>query len=124
MQTIEINKLDHQGRGIGKIDNKVIFVPYTLPGDLVEVEITKEKKNFLEGKVNKFINKSDEHIENKCLYYGICGGCQLRHMSYQKQLEFKQNKIEEIINKFVKEKIKINNIIPCDNIDYYRNKIS
>ena len=124
MQTVEINKLDHYGRGIGKINDKIIFIPYTLPGDTVDVAITKEKKNFLEGTVVKFIKKSSEHIINNCPYYEKCGGCQLRHMSYDKQLLFKEEKLREIISKFVKEEVKINKIIPCENENYYRNKLS
>lgn len=122
---LKITKLDHQGRGIGKVDDKIIFVPYTLPDDEIKFKITKEKKNFCEGKVTEYIKKSSRHIDQTCPYYGICGGCDLRHMDYNQQLNFKQNKVKEIINKFTNiETIKINNIISSKNIDSYRNKIT
>ena len=65
---LKINGLDHQGNGISKIDNKVIFIPNTLPDELVEVEITKDKKNYLEGKLVNIIESSPKRIESKCLY--------------------------------------------------------
>ena len=63
MEVVEIYSLDHQGRGIGKVNNKIIFVPNTLPQEKVEVEITKEKKNFLEGKLLHILEKSPDRIE-------------------------------------------------------------
>ena len=121
---IEILRLDHQGRGIGKIDNKIIFIPNTLPGEIIEYNITKSKKKYLEGEITKFIKKSSQRIEPICPYYNKCGGCQLMHLNYQNQLKYKQEKIENIIHKYVNENIKIESIIKADNIYNYRNKIT
>ena len=121
---IEITKLDHQGRGIGRINNKIIFVPNTLPGEIIEVKITNEKKNYLEGQATKYIKTSNKRIKPLCPYYELCGGCNLMHLSYKDQLEYKQNKVEEIIKKYTNTTIKINNIIPSDNEYHYRNKIT
>lgn len=120
---IKIEKLDHQGRGIGFINNKIVFVPFCLPDDVVDVEIVKEKKNFCEGQIVKYIEKSNMHIDNICPYFEVCGGCDLRHISYEDELKFKENKVKEIINKFTRQDIKINNIIRCENQEFYRNKI-
>ena len=97
---IEILKLDHQGRGIGKLNNKIVFVPNTLPGEIIEIEIIQEKKNYIEGKVKKYIKTSKKRIKPPCPYYNLCGGCNLMHMNYQDQLEYKQQKIENIIHKY------------------------
>ena len=121
---IEILKLDHQGRGIGKINNKIIFIKNALPKELVEVKIEKDKKNYLKGTVTKYIKKSDKRIKPKCPYYEQCGGCNLMHINYQDQIEYKQEKIENIIHKYVDKFIKVNKIIPCENIYNYRNKIT
>lgn len=121
---IEILKLDHQGRGIGKLNNKIVFVPNTLPGEIIEIEIIQEKKNYIEGKVKKYIKTSKKRIKPPCPYYNLCGGCNLMHMNYQDQLEYKQQKIENIIHKYTSQNIKINKIIPSSNIYNYRNKIT
>lgn len=121
---IEILKLDHQGRGIGKINNKIIFIKNALPGEIVDVKITKEKKNYTEGIITKYIKKSNKRIKPICPYYEKCGGCNLMHMTYENQLKYKQEKVENIIHKYTDPNLKIKNIIPCENIYNYRNKIT
>jgi len=122
MNIVKIIDIDNQGRGIGRLNNKVIFIPNTLIDEEVEVEITLEKKDYLEGKVINYIKKSNKRIKEKC--NKDCGGCNLLHLSYNDQLIIKQTIITDIINKFLKEKIKINEIIKSD-IEYnYRNKIT
>lgn len=121
---IEITKLDHQGRGIGRINNKIVFVPNTLPGEIVEIKYLKEKKNYIEGQAIKYIKKSNKRQEPLCKYYNICGGCNLMHLSYKDELEYKQKKVEEIIHKYTDKNIKIKPIIPCEKEYNYRNKIT
>ena len=118
---IKIEKLDHQGRGIGKINEKVIFVPNTQIGEIVEIQIIKEKKKYLEGKVIKWIKKNNR-VEPLCPYYAECGGCDLQHISYENQCIYKENKIKEIIQKYVGIDIPIKPIIQNENPFYYRNK--
>lgn len=121
---VNITKLDHQGRGIARINNKIIFIPNTIPGETVDIKITKEKKNFMEGKVVNFIKKSPNRIESICPYYPRCGGCQLLHIPYQQQLEYKEEKLKNIFKKYGLNDIKINNIIGSPNKFYYRNKVT
>ena len=121
---IEILRLDHQGRGIAKVNDKIIFIPKVLPGEIVEYKIIKNKKNYMEGQVTKIIKNSPQRIIPKCKYYDVCGGCNLMHMSYQNQLIYKQEKIENIINKYVNEKVDIKPIIASENEINYRNKIT
>ena len=92
MKTI-INSLDNFGRGIGKYNDKVVFIPYTLVGEEVEFEILLEKKKFIEGKLIKVIKESESRIKSSCPYFGLCGGCQLLHMSYDDEILYKENKI-------------------------------
>lgn len=119
---VDIVRMDHQGRGIGYINNKVVFVPNTLIDEVVEIEITKEKKNYLEGKVIKFLKKSTKRRKSKCPYYLECGGCQLLHMSYEDSLNYKLDKIKSILkqNNIDYENI---NIIKNEKNYNYRNKI-
>lgn len=127
MEKIVIEKLDHQGRGIGKLNDKVIFINNALPNEEVKAEITLEKKKYYEGKLIEIVKKSKDRIESICPYFYECGGCDLLHMSYDNQLKFKQNKVIDILTKFSKiENIenKIKNIIPSKNIFNYRNKVT
>lgn len=122
MYKVEVTKLDHQGRGIAKINDKIIFIPNALPKETVDVDIILEKKKYYEGIIKETINASDKRIKSICPYFEECGGCQFLNMNYQDSLDYKQNKIEEIMNKYLDIKIKINNIVACDNNLYYRNK--
>ena len=119
---VKIEKLDDFGRGICYIDNKVTFVPNTIPNDLVEIEITKESKKYNEGKLINILIPSKKRIEPKCPYFSKCGGCVLQNMNYKDTLKYKK---EKVINIFKKNKLEINPIV-IENANYYnyRNKIS
>lgn len=121
---IKIDTLDHYGRGIGKINNKIIFVDNALPGEIIEPIIVKEKKNYVEGYVKNYIKKSEKRIKEKCIYFNSCGGCDLLHLEYKNQLEFKMEKVKNIVSKYLNKNIKINEIIKSDNEFNYRNKIT
>lgn len=123
MKQYTIEKLDHQGRGIIKESGKVIFVENALPGELVQIQIVKEKKSLKEAKVITYDKKSVDRIDPLCPYYTICGGCHIMHMEYEKQLIWKQEKVTEILNKFVDNSLQfpIQPIIGCEEYNY-RNK--
>lgn len=119
---VKIEKLDDFGRGICYVDKKVTFVPNTIPNDLVEIKITKEFKNYNEGKLINILIPSKKRIEPKCPYFSKCGGCVLQNMNYKDTLEYKKEKVTNI---FKKNKLEINPIV-IENANYYnyRNKIS
>ena len=117
-----IENLDHQGRGIAKQNEKVYFIENALPNEEVEVEITKQKKNIIEGKVTKYYKKNEENrVEPLCPYYGICGGCSIMHIKNQNK--YKLDKLNNIINKYVNKNIEIKEV-ECLNKYNYRNKIT
>lgn len=122
---VKIESFDHQGRGIAHNDNKTIFVTDALPGEEVIVELINIKKKYMDARVKKYITTSSDRIKPECPYYDKCGGCDIMHIPYEKQLEFKNNKIKDIMRKFasVDESI-IEDIIPCQNNTFYRNKIT
>ena len=113
---INISKFDDLGNGLGKIDNKVYFVKYGIPNELLEIEILKENKNYNVANIKNIINKSNNRIEPICNKYYECGGCNFQHIKREEEIEFKRNKILNYFNKldyFYKTS------------DYnYRNKIS
>jgi len=119
---IEVTSLDHNGIGIGKLNNKIVFVENALPGEIVYITILKEKKKYIEARVNNFIKKSEKRIESVCPYFVECGGCDLLHLNYEDTLKFKENKIKNIVDRYLDSNVKINNIVACDNNFYYRNK--
>ena len=119
---VEIEKLDHQGRGISKINGKVIFIPNAYIGETVEVEVIKETKKYMEGKVTKYIKTSNNRINYNCPYYHECGGCNIAHINYEKQLEFKKNTVIDIFKRYAN--IDINpNICESEDKFHYRNKV-
>ena len=119
----EIKSLDHYGKGITFVNDKITFVKNALPNEQVEIELTKESKKFNEGVVKKYIKKSLTRISPECPYYTICGGCNIMHMDYNEQLSFKENKVKEILKKFSNITDSINPIIGTSHINY-RNKIT
>lgn len=117
---VHIDRMDHFGNGIGNINGKIIFVKGALTGETVDVTITKDKKSFMEGTINTIIYKSSKRVEPFCKYFGVCGGCSLCHLNYENTLEYKKDRVKNILSKFDIPKI---NVIRNENDLYYRNKI-
>lgn len=121
-QILEIEKLDHQGRGISKINGKVIFIPNAYIEETVEVEVIKDTKKYMEGKVIEYIKTSSDRIKYNCPYYHECGGCNIAHINYKKQLEFKKNTVIDIFKRYAN--LDINpNICESEDKLHYRNKV-
>lgn len=120
---IEIVKFDNSGRGIGYLNDKIIFVPKSVPGDIVSVEITLEKKNYYEGKIIEIIKPSKLRINPICPYFDKCGGCDLMNISVSENLEYKLKKVNEILYKN-KINYEVTQIIKSDNHYNYRNKVT
>jgi len=115
-------RLDDKGRGIVKINDKITFISNLLPDEEATVKLITNKKKFAEGIVLELTKKSKNRVKPKCPYQNC--GCHLKHLEHKKQLEYKQNKVKEILKKFGKLEPKINNIVYDNSINYYRNKIT
>src|SRR5574344_231360 len=120
---VQILRLDHQRKKIRYIDNKIVFVPKTLPDEIVDVTITLNKKKYMEANLNKILKKSPKRIESDCKYYDSCGGCALRHISYEDELQYKEEKVRDILKKYGNFNTIVNKIVGS-NIEGYRNKIT
>jgi len=120
---VEVVKFDNFGRGIGYINDKIIFIPKTVPGDIAKVDITLEKKNYYEGILKEIIKPSKLRVKAICPYFDICGGCDLMNISLSNMLEYKLHKINELL---INNKINYNvkDIIKSDEQYNYRNKIT
>ena len=120
---IDIERLNHNGEGIGKIDNKTIFIPNTIIGDRVKVDIVEEHNNYLRGNVLEYIDRSSKCINPKCKYYYECGGCHLSNMDYKEQLLYKEDRVKDIFKRYLNKDIDIS-VIDSDYKYEYRNKIT
>lgn len=118
MVKIKIERYNDQLEGIGYVDNKIIFVPKTMIGDTVDVDITYESKNFLRGKL-----KTDNTRKVDCPFFYNCGGCDLRFLPYDETISLKKDNLKKLLDK---NKIVYSNINVIKNKNYfnYRNKIS
>lgn len=99
---IKINKLSYGGAGIGTVNGKIVFVKRGLPGDTVEADVIKEKKNYCLAEAEKVITPSEYRVEPQCPVFGACGGCQWQDLDYEIQLEEKRNIVSESIERIGK----------------------
>ena len=120
---VTISDLGESGEGIGKVDGYTLFIPGALVGDVVEVCVTKTKKNFGFAKVVRQITPSPNRQTPPCILEGTCGGCQIQGLSYEAQLAFKQSKVESCLKRIGGlENIKVSPIIGMKEPSRYRNK--
>ena len=91
---VKVLKMDHQGRGIAKVNDKTVFIYNALPDEVVDIRVIKENKKIMEAVVLKYIETSKKRINPICPYYLECGGCDLMHINYNDELEYKENKID------------------------------
>lgn len=117
-----INNYSHQGEGIGRIDNFTVFVPGVILGEKIRVKITEVKKNFARGQLEEIILFSPDRIEPRCPVYNFCGGCQLQHIVYEKQLEMKKEIVENALGRIGNQNIKVLPTIGMKDPWRYRNK--
>jgi len=120
---LDILSLNNDGYGVGKIDNQVVFVPYSLPSEKIEATIINTKNRFAIGKIDKIVISSTNRVAPLCPYFGKCGGCSLQHLNYSKQLEFKTKLVKDMLKKFGNIETEV---LPCISSQQwrYRNKIA
>jgi len=117
-----INSYSHQGEGIGRVNNFTVFVPGAILGERVRVKISEVKKNFTRGRLKEVISSSPHRIKPLCPVYYLCGGCQLQHIIYEKQLEMKKEIVENTLNRIGNQNIKTLPTIGMKDPWRYRNK--
>ena len=124
IEGVEVIDMGTKGKGVAKKDGMVIFVQDAIPGDVVDVLITKKKKSFMEGKVDKYISRSKDLVEPFCQHFDICGGCSYQHMDYKAQLFQKQKGITDNLARIGKLELpEPPPIIGCESTQFYRNKL-
>ncbi|NQV18012.1 MAG: 23S rRNA (uracil(1939)-C(5))-methyltransferase RlmD [Armatimonadetes bacterium] len=120
VKDLKIEKLVYKGYGLGFKNSIPFFVSYSVPEDLLDIEITHTKKDVSFGIIKKIKKESENRIKPECEVFGECGGCDWLNIPYRKQLEYKQQVIEEIFRKLQIEEI--NRMIDSNDEKFYRNK--
>ncbi len=131
--TLQLEIIDYafEGKGIAKVDiderpgkKFVVFVHGAFPGDVVKAQIIKKKKSYAEAKVLDVVVPSKYRTEPKCSHFGICGGCKQQNLDYSAQLKFKREQVLDVFDKIGGlESFEVFDILPSENIFYYRNKM-
>ena len=119
---VEIVDNGFEGEGIAKIDNFTIFIPGAIKGEKVKILIVKVLSSHAFGKILEIIKKSEYRQDVDCSTYKRCGGCNLRHVKYKETLKMKQNAVQSLVNKTLKNKIQVQATIGMENPFHYRNK--
>lgn len=119
---LEIKRLDINGNGIAYEKKKIVFVRGALEGETVEAVITTEHQNYNDANATRILKKSRSRVQPKCKIYKECGGCNIMHLDYKEQLNFKRNIVSESFRKYLGHSPKVNQTIGMDNPYNYRNK--
>ena len=124
-ENVSIKDIAYGGNGVGKLeDGRICFVPFTAIGDVIDVKVVKEKKNFVEAEIDTIKKKSPTRTEPKCPHFTDCGGCSYQHITYEQQLEVKRNQLESVIKRIGNiNEIPPITIIPSEQQYEYRNKL-
>ena len=124
LEKITITDVAAEGKAIAKVDNLVIFVPYVVPGDVVDLQIRKKKHSYAEAEVVKFHSYSEKRAQPFCKHFGVCGGCKWQCLPYEEQLRYKQKQILDNLTRIGKIEIpEITPILGSKHTQRYRNKL-
>ena len=121
---VTIEAVAAEGKALAHVDGIVVFVEYAVPGDVVDIRVTKKKKNYMEGFVEKLIKPSAQRLDPFCSHFGICGGCRWQHLPYEMQLEAKRQQVyDQLVRIGHLDVPEIRPVIGSDKNRYYRNKL-
>lgn len=121
---LEIQKLAYKGLGIGYYDQRIVFVPFTIPGQVIEAQIIKRKKHYAEGRLIQVVTKALNERPAKCPHFAVCGGCSFQTLPYEKQKEAKKQFVEESLHAAQKmQDFTIEDPLSAPNEYEYRNKM-
>lgn len=124
LQNITITDVAAEGKAIAKLDGMAVFVPYVVPGDVVDIQLTRKKNNYAEGKALAFHTYSTERTEAFCSHFGVCGGCKWQILPYAEQLKYKRKQVTDNLTRIGKVALpEISPILGAPETTYYRNKL-
>jgi len=124
LERIEISDVAAEGKALAKVNDLVVFVPWVAPGDVVDIQLTRRKNSYAEGRVVHFHQYAAERAAPFCEHFTICGGCKWQHIPYQAQLQYKQNQVTDQLTRIGKVfPEKVLPIIGSEQQLFYRNKL-
>jgi len=124
LENVEIIDAGAEGKAIARVNEMVVFVPFVVPGDVVDIRIVSRKRRFFEGRAVKFHKFSDMRVDPVCSHFGICGGCKWQGMDYSRQLYYKQKQVQDNFSRI--GHLEFPGIMPIKgaaHTEYYRNKL-
>lgn len=124
LENVLITDIGAEGNAVARVDNQVVFVPMLVPGDVVDIKVSRKRRKYLEGTVVRFHEYSSDRVEPICQHFGICGGCKWQHLPYHLQLHHKEKQVRENLSRIGKVDIaSVNPIIGSSEVFRYRNKL-
>ena len=124
LENVLIESVAAEGKALARVDGTVLFVPFAVPGDIVDVKVTKKKKNYMEGYILRIVKPSEHRLEPFCSHFGVCGGCKWQPLPYPMQLQAKQQQVyDQLVRIGHLDVPEISPIVPSDETEYYRNKL-
>lgn len=124
LENVEITDCAAEGKALARVNDMVVFVPFCVPGDIVDLQVRKKKHSFMEAEVIRFIKKSEIREEPFCRHFGVCGGCKWQNLPYEKQLEMKQKQVFQQLTRIGKVELpEFQPILGSVKTREYRNKL-
>ncbi|HCB89152.1 MAG TPA: 23S rRNA (uracil(1939)-C(5))-methyltransferase RlmD [Porphyromonadaceae bacterium] len=124
LEKVPVTGVAAEGKAIAWVDGMTVFVPYAVPGDVADIQITKKKSNYAEGKVTRFESFSENRADPFCEHFGTCGGCKWQILPYGEQLKYKQKQVEDNLTRIGKVELpEISPILGAPETTFYRNKL-
>ena len=124
LENVLITDVAAEGKAIAKVDGLTVFVPFVVPGDVVDVQLTKKKSSYGEGKAVRFESFSENRTEAFCSHFGVCGGCKWQILPYDEQLKFKHKQVTDNLQRIGKIELpEISPILGAPETTFYRNKL-
>lgn len=124
IEHVQVIDASSDGQAVGRVDDIVLFIKNAVPGDVVDVQVTRKKNKFREGKAIHTHHYSDKRTEVFCKHFGTCGGCKWQNMDYKWQLFYKQKQVKDALTRLIKIELpEINPIVASEKTYYYRNKL-
>ncbi|MDH8702554.1 23S rRNA (uracil1939-C5)-methyltransferase [Dysgonomonadaceae bacterium PH5-43] len=124
LENIEITGIASEGKAIARYEDRIVFIPFAVPGDVVDAQVTRKKSAFMEARVVKVHKYSEVRTEAFCEHYGICGGCKWQILPYQEQIRYKQQQVIDNLQRIGKIELpEISPILGSNKTEFYRNKL-
>jgi len=124
LENVTIEAVAAEGKALAHVDGIVVFVDFAVPGDIVDIQVYKKKKNYMEGFIKRIVKPSEHRLEPFCSHFGVCGGCRWQPLPYEMQLEAKRQQVEDQLVRIGHLEVpEIRPTLPSEKTQFYRNKL-